>query len=173
MCGFVGYLSNSENPNKELVKKMANKINSRGPDSDGFWIDESAGIALGHKRLSIIDLTNAGNQPKLSKNGRYVIAFNGEIYNHQLIRSLLNKETNISWDGNSDTETLVEAISQWGIKKTLTSINGMFAFSVWDRQKKNLFLARDRMGEKPLYYGFVGSTLLFGSQLKSFFEFPG
>ncbi len=173
MCGFVGYLSFSEKPEKRLITKMASKIHSRGPDSDGSWIDEVSGIALSHKRLSIIDLTKAGHQPKLSKNKRFVIAFNGEIYNHQSIRKLLQKETKISWEGNSDTETLIEAISFWGIEKTLKQINGMFAFAVWDKQEKILFLARDRMGEKPLYYGLIGDTLLFGSQLKSFAEFPG
>ena len=172
MCGFVGYLSLTLKPQKSLITKMANKIHSRGPDSDGSWIDVESGIALGHKRLSIIDLTRAGHQPKLSKCRRYVIAFNGEIYNHHNIRKLLLKEAKIKWVGNSDTETLIEAISIWGIEKTLENINGMFAFAVWDRREKNLFLVRDRMGEKPLYYGLIGDNLLFGSQLKSFTVFP-
>ena len=141
---------------------MTNALYHRGPDSGAHWIEQ--GIALGHRRLSVLELSTAGNQPMVSVSGRYVIVFNGEIYNHCEIRSELMFE---NWAGNSDTETLLVAIEEWGLLKVLGQIRGMFAFAVWDKQFHTLSLARDRMGEKPLYYGWSGNAFLFGSELKS------
>ena len=171
MCGFTGYLSNHVEADRKLVSLMSDRLNSRGPDSDGIWIEKEDGFAVGHKRLSILDLSDAGNQPILSRDKRYVLAYNGEIYNHQDLRKDFAFR-NHNWIGTSDSETLVECISKWGLEKTLIKINGMFAFSLWDREKKELILARDRMGEKPIYYGNLKNSFLFGSQLKSFIDFP-
>ena len=170
MCGITGiwsYQSSLEKLNDNL-KRATNSIPHRGPDSDGHWFDETVGIALGHRRLAIVDISPQGHQPMLSPSQRFVIVFNGEIYNHQSLR----KELATSWCGHSDTETLLVAIEQWGLKKTLQKIYGMFAFSIFDRQEKTLTLARDRMGEKPLYYGFKDSVFLFSSELKSIFSMP-
>lgn len=167
MCGFVGFLSRQE-VSVDQVLKMALAIKSRGPDSSGTWVDVHAGIALAHRRLAIIDTTNAGHQPMVSTNKRLILAFNGEIYNHQQIRqSLLIEFGGILWRGGSDTETLLTAIEKWGIPMTLERLNGMFAFALWDRDLKTITLAVDRMGEKPLYYGKSGNSFLFGSELKA------
>jgi asparagine synthase (glutamine-hydrolysing) len=162
---------------------MAEAIRHRGPDDGGVWLDEVAGIALSHRRLSILDLSPAGHQPMVSPSGRYVIAFNGEIYNHlELRRDLENVPSpqplsqgargHISWRGHSDTETLLACFEAWGIEKTLTSAVGMFAIALWDRETRTLTLARDRMGEKPLYYGWQGDAFLFGSELKALKAHP-
>ena len=172
MCGFAGYLSNKIFNEKDILVNMVNKIHSRGPDSEGFWLDSNYGFAVGHKRLSILDLSKTGDQPILSKNNRYVLAFNGEIYNHLELRKILDKEENNYWNGSSDTETLIACIEFWGVEKTLKKINGMFAFALWDRKEKNLTLVRDRIGEKPLYYGYINGSFVFGSQLKCFSDFP-
>ncbi len=171
MCGFTGYWSKLVKAESKIVNLMADKLSSRGPDSEGNWIDIEDGFAIAHKRLSILDLTDAGNQPILSKDKRYVLAYNGEVYNHLKLRENLNYKSDY-WIGTSDSETLVECISSWGVEKTLKMLNGMFAFSLWDRNTKELTLARDRMGEKPLYYGNLCESFLFGSQLKSFKDFP-
>ncbi len=149
---------------------MADTLAHRGPDDSGVWTDSAAGVALAHRRLSILDLSVAGHQPMVSASGRYVIVFNGEVYNHLEIRRKLNFST---WRGHSDTETLLEAIDTWGIRQSLEELTGMFAFAVWDRKDRCLTLARDRMGEKPLYYGRTGTSLLFASELKAFRAFPG
>lgn len=149
---------------------MADTLAHRGPDDRGVWTDNAAGVALAHRRLSILDLSVAGHQPMVSASGRYVIVFNGEIYNHLEIRGKLNFS---AWRGHSDTETLLEAVDAWGIRRTLEELAGMFAFAVWDRKDRCLTLARDRMGEKPLYYGRTGTSLLFASELKAFRAFPG
>ena len=172
MCGFAGYLSEGIEANQNIISKMINKIVSRGPDSEGIWLDPENNFALGHKRLSILDLSFAGNQPMISADSRYVLAFNGEIYNHLEIRELLNKEKNAVWNGTSDTETLIRSIETWGLEYTLDLLNGMFAFALWDRNKRVLKLVRDRLGEKPLYYGFINDSFVFGSQLKCFIDFP-
>ena len=135
------------------------------------------GIFLGHRRLSILDLSEAGHQPMESSNDRYVIAFNGEIYNHLQIRSEIEKSNkNISWRGHSDTETILCAFETFGIEASIKKFNGMFAFSLWDRKNKVLTLARDRLGEKPMYYGWQksknGKVFLFGSELKALKSFP-
>ena len=172
MCGFVGYLGGDSSVcvkgGEAVLKQMANKIISRGPDDAGYWFHPDDQIGLGHRRLSIVDLSPAGHQPMHSASGRYVIAFNGEIYNHDKLRAELELECReLNWRGHSDTETLLACIEVWGIELALQRCIGMFAIALWDIQKKNLILARDRVGEKPLYYGWQSGTLLFGSELKA------
>jgi asparagine synthase (glutamine-hydrolysing) len=153
---------------------MALAIAHRGPDDAGAWADAQAGIALGHRRLSIVDLSAAGHQPMHSDGGRYVIAFNGEIYNHLELRAELD---GIKWRGHSDTETLLAGFEALGVEATLQKTVGMFAIALWDKQNKMLTLARDRFGEKPLYYGWVGhgadAAFVFGSELKALRAYPG
>ena len=152
---------------------MADTVRHRGPDDSGVWADEGAGIALGHRRLSILDLSPAGHQPMASTGGRYVIAFNGEIYNHLELRRLLEvSSSQRHWRGHSDTETLLTAFECWGVEETLRRVAGMFAIALWDRSLRVLTLARDRMGEKPLYYGWQGDAFLFGSELKALKAHP-
>ena len=147
---------------------MTSAIAHRGPDDSGYWIDAEAGIALGHRRLSIIDLSPQGHQPMQSASNRYVIVYNGEIYNYQIIRDELQGLGKApAWRGHSDTEVLLAAFEAWGIEATLQRCVGMFAIALWDRKERSMTFARDRMGEKPLYYGNVGGRLLFGSELKA------
>ena len=171
MCGFSGifqYGNLSGSRIAEIVLKMGNSIQHRGPDDFGIWSDDGAQIALVHRRLSIIDLSDAGHQPMTSASGRYVIAFNGEIYNHLEIRDELEAVGVFSdWKGHSDTETLLASIEAWGLRKSLVKATGMFAFALWDRHERVLHLARDRIGEKPLYYGWQNGVFLFGSELKA------
>src|SRR5262249_6868993 len=136
----------------------------------GTWLDEASGVALGHTRLSIVDLSAAGHQPMSSASGRYVIAYNGEIYNHADLRAQLPAQ---AWRGHSDTETFLAGIEAWGVDKALRAAVGMFAFALWDRQDRLLVLARDRLGEKPLYYGYVGTAFVFASELKAIAGLPG
>ena len=177
MCGLVGFLqsevfTSSENT-QQCLQSMTDSIVYRGPDSEGHWYDLDDQIALGHRRLAILDLTDSGHQPMLSDDDRYVIAFNGEIYNHLEIRQEIeNSIPTIIWKGHSDTETLLKAIQVFGWEDTLQKLVGMFAIALWDQQQKELTLARDRMGEKPLYWGWSGGTLLFGSELKSLKAHP-
>lgn len=149
------------------LAKMRERLLHRGPDAAGSWLDAEVGVALGHRRLSILDLSPAGHQPMLSRSGRYVLAFNGEIYNHLEIRRQLDSTGHHTWRGHSDTESLLAAIEVWGLERALKATVGMFAFALWDRQERVLSLARDRMGEKPLYYGWQSGVLLFGSELKA------
>lgn len=176
MCGFAGVLQTTASHGLEkTVCQMAEKLHHRGPDDGGVWVDEAAGVALGHRRLSILDLSPAGHQPMESSCGRYVIAFNGEIYNHLTLREALqqaNTDTEQCWRGHSDTETLLAGFLQWGVKDTLCRSVGMFALALWDRKERMLTLARDRMGEKPLYYGWQGDCFLFGSELKALKAHP-
>lgn len=173
MCGIVGYWSSSSPASKQLAEKMAAAIAYRGPDGSGAWEDERREIALAHRRLAIIDLSEAGHQPMISPCGRYVLTYNGEIYNHmELRRALDHAGGGFSWAGHSDTETLLAALRHWGPERALERINGMFAFALWDNQERTLLLARDRLGEKPLYYGRVGRTFFFGSELKAFAAHP-
>jgi asparagine synthase (glutamine-hydrolysing) len=152
---------------------MTQSIEHRGPDDGGSWLDPVAGIALGHRRLAIVDTSLAGHQPMMSENGRFILVFNGEIYNHPDLREELAQAGSAPrWRGHSDTETLLAGISRWGLKETLRRAAGMFALAVWDRQSGELMLARDRFGEKPLYYGWAGGTLIFGSELKSLRAHP-
>ncbi len=163
MCGITGFWSVDTREKEGVARRMADALRHRGPDDEGVWVDDAAGIALSQRRLSIVDLSPAGHQPMFSRDGRFVLVFNGEIYNHADLRAQLPAD--FPWRGHSDTETLVEAVAAWGVEETLSRLNGMFAFAVWDRESRTLWLARDRMGEKPLYYGFCGSTFLFGSEL--------
>jgi asparagine synthase (glutamine-hydrolysing) len=186
MCGFAGFLTDNGDvlANADgIVNAMAKTIQHRGPDDAGVWLDVDAGVALGHRRLSIVDLSDAGHQPMASRSNRYVVAFNGEIYNHLELRCELEKllqlnaisersGKSISWRGYSDTETLLAGFEAWGIEETLKKTVGMFAISLWDKEEKVLTLARDRMGEKPLYYGFQNNTFLFGSELKALKAHP-
>jgi asparagine synthase (glutamine-hydrolysing) len=180
MCGIAGYLTNNVvSYSEEVVTRMALAISHRGPDDAGVWVDESAGIALGHRRLSILDLSVAGHQPMNSARDQFVLAFNGEIYNHLELRSELaeNSAPFRDWVGRSDTETLLAGFEAWGVEATLKKTVGMFAIALWDRKEKTLTLARDRFGEKPLYYGWVGSgsnaAFVFGSELKALRTYPG
>ena len=152
---------------------MARAIAHRGPDGDGAFVEPQSGLALGHRRLSIIDLSQAGAQPMTSADGRWLISYNGEIYNFEEMRRRLDDGgRRIAWRGHSDTEVLVEAIAAFGFEAALKLTNGMFAISAWDRRERALYLARDRMGEKPLYYGWQGQTFLFGSELKALAQHP-
>lgn len=172
MCGIAGAYNPGGFPSEwvgRIAREMATAISYRGPDDSGEWVDGDAGIAMAHRRLSILDLSPAGHQPMVSSSGRYVIVFNGEIYNHLELRADLG---NHSWRGHSDTETLLAAIERWGLETTLKKSIGMFALGLWDRQRRDLVLGRDRLGEKPLYYGWQGDTFLFGSELKSLKRYP-
>ncbi len=180
MCGIAGFFvpgGQSGISLEPVARDMARRLVHRGPDDEGVWIDASSGLALVHRRLSILDLSNSGHQPMVSSCGRYVLVFNGEIYNHQAIRREL--ETGFqppamqSWRGHSDTETLLAAIAAWGVEQTLHKSVGMFAFALWDRRERALCLARDRFGEKPLYFGLQGGALLFASELKALLAYPG
>jgi asparagine synthase (glutamine-hydrolysing) len=168
MCGLTGVFDPNQQLGvdslRHLVGQMTSAIVHRGPDDVGIWVDSRAKVAFGHRRLSIIDLTEAGQQPMVSANGRWVIAYNGEMYNTSAIRELLGE---IKYRGHSDTEVLVEAFARWGVEVALSRINAMFAFAAWDTQENELWLTRDRFGEKPLYYGWHGNVLLFGSELKA------
>lgn len=149
-----------------LARRMSEAIRYRGPDGGAVWGDAELGIGLSHRRLAVIDLTEAGAQPMHSASGRYVVSYNGEIYNYQSLRAdLMAKGWSRPWRGASDTEVLLAAIEHWGLAATLPRLDGMFAFALWDRQERRLHLARDPFGEKPLYYGIVGEALLFGSEL--------
>lgn len=173
MCGVVGYLSSSVSAREPLILSMAALIAHRGPDAAGAWVDAGAGIALGQRRLAILDLSDAGNQPMTSADGRLVLVFNGEIYNHRALRAEIEVAGwDSGWRGHSDTETLLAALQLWGLAATLPRLNGMFAIALWNRETRKLSLARDRMGEKPLYYGWVGQSFVFGSELKALTAFP-
>lgn len=170
MCGISGFLDRShQSGKKELeasVIEMTNTLHHRGPDDSGTWADAEAGIALGHRRLSIVDLSPEGHQPMRSFCGRYVISFNGEIYNFRALRGELEGMGH-EFRGHSDTEVMLACIAQWGLLPAVKRFNGMFAFALWDREERTLHLVRDRLGEKPLYYGWMGKTFLFGSELKA------
>jgi asparagine synthase (glutamine-hydrolysing) len=176
MCGVVGFITSKNLVTPALVTDMASALAHRGPDDSGCWLDPAAGIALGHRRLSIVDLSPAGHQPMESRSGRYVLAFNGEVYNFQDLRRELESASGrgaIPWRGHSDTEVMLEAIAAWGFEGALTKFAGMFALALWDREEHTLHLARDRLGEKPLYYGETGGSFVFGSELKALRVFPG
>ena len=179
MCGFAGFLDpERREPASDYGKiaaAMAATLVHRGPVSSGIWLDPEAGIAFGHQRLAIIDLSPEGHQPMVSACGRYVLSYNGEIYNHGWIRGELEAEHGpgaCAWRGTSDTEVMLEAIRRWGVDRALEAFNGMFAFALWDRHERTLTLARDRLGEKPLYFGWNGSRFLFASELKAMRAHP-
>lgn len=173
MCGIAGILSSCEADNQNVVADMANTLLHRGPDAGETWVDASAGIAISHRRLSILDLSPQGAQPMVSPDGRYIISYNGEIYNHIELRRNIEKHISCQWRGHSDTEVLLASIETWGIEKTLKLANGMFAFALWDRESRTLTLARDRIGEKPLYLGWIGNQIAFASELKALRQVPG
>lgn len=168
MCGIAGFCNYGKNW-KENIDRMNEKMYHRGPDGVGVWASEDTTVVLGHRRLSIVDLTPSGAQPMVSNNERYVIAYNGEIYNYKEIKEkLLSEKKEIAFKGTSDTEVLLEAISVYGLEETLRQAKGMFAIALYDRKEQTLFLARDRVGEKPLYYGYLPSgAFVFGSDLNS------
>jgi asparagine synthase (glutamine-hydrolysing) len=177
MCGLAGYLGATSGDRQEVLARMAASIGHRGPDSTGLWRDDEAGIGFAHNRLAIVDLSPAGDQPMTSPSGRYVIAYNGEIYNHMALRRELEVDGYVpGWRGHSDTETLLAAIDRWGVAGALGRSIGMFAFALWDKAERRLILARDRLGEKPLYYGWQRSggraAFLFGSELKALRRHP-
>lgn len=174
MCGITGFLTPGGCPEGDaagVVGAMASTMRHRGPDDGDVWVDAAAGIALGHRRLSILDLSPLGHQPMRSASGRWVVSFNGEIYNFRALRRQL-EERGHAFRGHSDTEVLLAAVQQWGVRGAVTRFNGMFAFALWDRTERTLYLARDRAGEKPLYYGWLRGTLLFGSELKALRAHP-
>lgn len=175
MCGITGFLdTKAKTPHAEMLRlatSMADRLRERGPDSGGAWADERAGIAFGHRRLSIIDLSPAGHQPMVSASGSSVLCYNGEIYNADEIRPLLQAR-GIVFRGHSDTEVILEACEAWGVEETAKRLIGMFAFAWWDARSRRLWLVRDRLGIKPLYWTTMNGVVLFGSQLKSFFPHP-
>lgn len=169
MCGIAGIFS-SGRIDPALLRAMAGALRHRGPDDEGVWIDEEAGIGFAHRRLAIVDLSPQGHQPMRSADGRYVLSYNGEIYNHAAIRAELDDHglaPEGGWRGHSDTETLLQAIVCWGLEAAIGKAAGMFALSLWDRKEGRLHLVRDRFGEKPLYYGWVGRDFVFSSELKA------
>jgi len=175
VCGVTGFLDRRAglrtDTMAEVIGRMTDTLSHRGPDDDGTWLDAESGVAFGHRRLAVIDLSAAGCQPMASHGGRYVLTYNGEIYNSAAIGAELAAAGH-RFRGHSDTEVLVTAIEQWGLHAALSRLNGMFAFALWDRQQRRLQLARDRLGEKPLYYGWAGDTFLFGSELKALRAHP-
>src|SRR5262249_2928564 len=170
MCGVAGLWDRQGSVDHELLRSaaagMADALRHRGPDDSDLWEDRGAGLVLSHRRLSVVDLSPAGHQPMISASGRYVIVFNGEIYNFRSLRGQLERLGH-AFRGHSDTEVILAAVTEWGVHDTLPRLNGMFAFGLWDRQQERLLLARDRFGEKPLYYTDVDGVLLFGSELKA------
>lgn len=175
MCGIAGFwLGSRGNSPHDTISHMTDAIAHRGPDSSGVWSDEGAGVFLGHRRLAIMDLSDAGSQPMTSASGRYTLVYNGEVYNHKSLRkTLADSGINQRWRGGSDTETILACIEAWGLGKTLSALNGMFAFALWDSKARELFLARDRLGEKPLYVGSCGGGVVFASELSALRKFPG
>ncbi len=176
MCGIVGFWpGNDESGLGDIIKKMNDSIVHRGPDDEGVWIDDNTHLAMGQRRLSIVDLSPAGHQPMISSTGRYVIVFNGEIYNYKDIRKeiLDYYSGSFSFKGTSDTEVMLEAFEIFGVELSVKKFVGMFAFALFDRKDKKLFIARDRIGEKPLYYGMIGNTFVFASEMKAIYAFPG
>ena len=171
MCGIAGYIGQIPN-SSNCLDAMVREIHHRGPNDRGIWKNDEAGIGLAHARLSILDLSSAGHQPMHSASKNFVIVFNGEIYNHKNLRSELDSHSHINWSGHSDTETLLAAIECWGLEKTLKKTKGMFAIALWDKRSEKLSLACDRIGEKPVYYGWVKGHFVFASELKAIKKFP-
>ncbi|MEN9559740.1 MAG: hypothetical protein RLZZ502_951 [Pseudomonadota bacterium] len=174
MCGISGLLDGKRRLKHidELAKAMALRMQHRGPDGADEWVDHAAGVALAHRRLAIVDLSAAGKQPMASSCGRYVVSYNGEIYNHAELRAELDAVASPQWRGHSDTEVMLNAFSTWGVTNSLAKMTGMWAIALWDKKEHTLTLIRDRMGEKPLYYGYVGGVFAFASELKCLHAIP-
>ncbi|MDX8410930.1 MAG: asparagine synthase (glutamine-hydrolyzing) [Mariprofundaceae bacterium] len=173
MCGIAGFIGRAlPRDAKSILWRMAEKLHHRGPDSHGIWLDAVCGVGLAHRRLSIIDLSREGHQPMASASGRYHIVFNGEIYNFHLLRREL-EDAGQRFHGHSDTEVMLAAFDAWGLDEALKRFTGMFAFALWDSEARTLHLARDRLGEKPLYYGWVDQKFVFASELKALRAMPG
>ncbi len=173
MCGITGILAPApDRPLEDLLRAMTDTITHRGPDDSGLWVDDGSGVGFGHRRLSILDLSPLGRQPMPSQSGRYVICFNGEVFNFARLRAEL-EPLGHAFRGGSDTEVMLAAIEQWGLAGAVRRFIGMFAFALWDRQEQILSLVRDRLGIKPLYYGFAGKDFVFGSELKALRAHPG
>lgn len=176
MCGIAGFLLNSSHFDEQtginIIQKMTDSLAHRGPDDSGLWSDKNDGIYLGHRRLSILDLSVAGRQPMHSYNERFVITFNGEVYNFKELKADLEKNYNVKFTNNTDTQVLLEACNIYGIEKAIKKLIGMYAFSIWDKQNKQLYLIRDRVGKKPLYWGYVGKDIVFSSELKAICLYP-
>ena len=178
MCGIAGYVGGAwltgTGGFEQHLTAMADALTPRGPDSAGYWSDPEHSVALAHRRLAIIEPNETGHQPMISASGRYVISFNGEVYNHLDLRERLSigRSNQVNWRGGSDTETLITGIETWGLTETLEKSIGMFAFALWDREEQVLYLVRDRIGEKPLYYGYQQDVFLFGSELKALKAHP-
>ena len=176
MCGIAGFLSEKSEFGaggfEGTVRRMAQALRHRGPDDGGEWVDDHAGIALGFRRLAILDVSPRGHQPMFSEDGRYVIVFNGEIYNFRELRARL-EGLGHKFSSGTDTEVILAAAVAWGASEVPVRLQGMFAYALWDRQQRVLHLARDRVGIKPLYYGWSGETFLFGSELQALEQFPG
>lgn len=175
MCGIAGFIdglgAGSEATLRAQALKMVVRLSHRGPDHGDAWADSRSGVGLGHRRLSIVDLSSAGHQPMISKSGRFVVVFNGEIYNFSDLRLELQEKGHEFW-GTGDTEVLLAAIEEWGPERAAQSSIGMFAFALWDRSERELWLFRDRVGEKPLYYGWCGGAFVFASELKAILAHP-
>ncbi len=175
MCGITGFLDVSKDKDNSsfqpIITRMMDTLHHRGPDDSGDWMDSQNGIALGFRRLSILDLSPTGHQPMTSADGRYVMVFNGEVYNFNQLRNEL-VVLGHAFRGHSDTEVMLASICQWGIRQAVQRFNGMFAFALWDRREQCLTLVRDRLGIKPLYYGWSGKVFLFGSELKALQAHP-
>ncbi len=173
MCGIAGVVG--QRADEGTLRAMADALRHRGPDDQGFWIEEQSRVGLAHRRLAIVDLSACGHQPMHSADGRWVLSYNGEIYNHAELRRRLEAQGQApegGWRGRSDTETLLQAIACWGLEAALAEAVGMFAFALWDRRERRLHLVRDRFGEKPLYYGWAGRDLVFASELKALRAHP-
>ncbi len=176
MCGIAGFIAagsgNKPQALSTIAAAMGASLSHRGPDDEGVWLDPDAGLALVHRRLSIVDLSSAGHQPMVSADGRYVMSYNGEVYSHEDMRPALAAR-GVAFRGHSDTEVMLESIAAFGIEATLPRLIGMFAIALWDRHERTLTLVRDRLGIKPLYWAKFGGLFLFGSELKALRDHPG
>ena len=177
MCGLTGFidgsLTNDDDRLRSLVTGMSDTMIARGPDDSGEWTDAACGVALAFRRLAIVDLSPAGHQPMQSASGRFVMIFNGEVYNYEALRAeLIAENAAPPFRGHSDTEVMLACIEAWGLEKAVRRFIGMFAIALWDRAQRTLHLVRDRLGVKPLYYGTAGSVFLFGSELKPLHMHP-
>lgn len=172
MCGIAGIINNQKIDLNQNLGFMVKALHHRGPDRQDKWIDQRSLVGLAHTRLAILDLSETGNQPMQSHSGNFTIVFNGEIYNHQALRAELDRSYQTTWRGTSDTEAILEAFEHWGLKDTLRRCIGMFAFALYDHRKEVLYLGRDRMGEKPLYYGWIGDNFVFASEVAAIEALP-